>query len=150
MLLDSRSEFGDAATLIGGTGRNLIGNVMNTSVIRDLGQGVPIYLVVEIETAVDSAADGATIQFELVSDAQAAIATDGSATEHLVSSVLAEATMVAGYQVFCVALPWEGPAYEKFLGLIANVGVEAVTAGTVNAFLTLTPHRYRAYPDAQN
>lgn len=148
-IMDSRAEFCDATALnTGAAGTYLIGNVMDTSVARDLGNGRPIYLVISVDTAVTSGGS-ATVQFLLASDAQAAIATDGSATQHYASFAIPKATLVAGYQLI-VPLPAESPAYEQYLGILQVTGTAAVTAGKVNAFLTMDPPRWKSYANEPN
>ncbi len=151
MFLDERTEFADATALsTSGTGRALLGDVIDLGVGRDIGQwGVPLYLVVQVTTAVTSAG-AATVTFELVSDAAAAIATDGSASLHYASAAIGKATLVAGYEAVKVPVPMENPAYERYLGVITNIGTAALTAGAVNAFLTQRPSGWKAYPDATN
>lgn len=150
MIMDERGEFCDATALdTGGTGLALIGDVIDLEVARDIGNGQPVYVVFQVDTDVDSAADGATVEFQVVSDAQAAIATDGTATEHLKTSDFAQATLVAGFTVVYV-LPTEGESYERFLGILQNVGTEAVTAGKVNIFLSLDTHGWKSHADADN
>jgi hypothetical protein len=147
MILDERTEFADATALgTAGTGRQLVGDVIDTG-----GDGVNyidnLWLEIQVETSVTSAGS-ATVSFELVSDAGAAIATDGTATLHFKSADIAKATLVAGYEAVCVQLP-KG-VYERYLGIIANVGTAALTAGKINAFLTPNPSAIRAFPDATN
>lgn len=150
MILDERTEFADASTDIqAATGRALIGDVINTEVARDLGNGQPVYVVISVDTEIDSAADGATVDFEVSSDAAAAIATDGTATVHVSTGVIAEAALLAG-ATWVLALPLEGNAYEQYLGIVANIGGETITGGAINAFLTLDPHGWQSYPDAVN
>jgi hypothetical protein len=101
-------------------------------------------LVIQVDTAVTS--DGsATVSFELASDAGASIATDGSATVHFATGAIPKATLVAGYTAVAVALPM-GP-YERYLGILQNVGTAALTAGKVNAFLTHDVSKWTAYAD---
>lgn len=146
MILDERSEFCDATALSqAAVGLALVGDVIDLSVARDIGQGQPLYLVIQVDTAVASAG-AATVEFQLVSDAQAAIAVDGSATVHAKTNAFPKATLVAGYTVI-IPLPMEDPAYERYLGILQNVGTAALTAGKINAFLTLTPAKWKAYPD---
>lgn len=146
-IMDSRAEFCDATALnTGAAGTYLIGNVMDASVARDLGNGRPVYLVISVDTAVTSAG-AATVQFILASDAQAAITVDGTETRHWTSFAIPKATLVAGYQLV-LALPAEFPAYERFLGVLQVTGVAALTAGKVNAYLTLDPPVQKSYPDA--
>ena len=147
MIIDSRGEFADAETLATATGRALVGDVVDLGAAsRDVGEGETLYLVVQVDTAVTSAGS-ATVDFELVSDAAAAIATDGSATVHASTGAIGKADLTAGYQR-AIALP-QG-TYERYLGVISNVGAAALTAGKVNAFLTKNPKGWTAYADATN
>ncbi len=147
MILDERIEFADATALgTSGTGRQLVGDVIDTG-----GDGINVvddqYLVIQIDTSVTSGGS-ATVQFELASDAGASIATDGTASVHFTSAAIAKATLVAGYEVCVVQLP-KG-VYERYLGIIANVGTAALTAGKINAFLASDVSAIKAFPDATN
>lgn len=151
MIMDTRAEFASkTAFSTAGTGLALVGNVMDSSVVRDLGNGRPVYLVILIDTTVTSAG-AATVEFDLVSDAQAAIAVDGSASVHFKSTAFPKASLVAGFAAVVVALPWNGGVpYEQFLGILQNVGTAALTAGKFNAFLTLDPAAWVAAPNEAN
>ena len=149
MLIDKSLEFTSGAALATATGRALVGDVIPLTVARDIGNmpsGMPMYLVVLVTAAVTSAG-AATVQFELVSDAQAAIAVDGSATVHAASAAIGKADLVAGYSL-AIPLPLEGPAYETYLGLISNVGTAALTAGSIQAFITSDVQKWKSYADA--
>jgi hypothetical protein len=131
----------DLGTPNGGT------NVSTSTVFRDPGNGSDLFLVIQIDTAVTSAGS-ATVSFVLASDAQAAIAVDGSASQHFASAAIAKATLVAGYTVAVVQLPMDGGVpYERYIGILQNVGTAALTAGKFNAFLTRTPEVWKAYTD---
>jgi|TARA_R110002095_G_scaffold34087_1_gene32591 hypothetical protein len=149
MIMDERLEFADATALdTSGTDTDLIGDVIDLgSVTSDVGNGQPIYLVIQVDTAVTSGGS-ATVDFKLVSDAAAAIAVDGTATQHFASGAVGKATLVAGYTVAVVALPIG--TYERFLGIITTTAAAAVTAGKINAFLTYDPVGWTALPDAVN
>lgn len=148
MIIDSRAEFADATALgTSGTGRQLVGDVVDLGVTRDIGDGAQMYLVIQVDTAVTSAG-AATVTFEVSSDNAAAIATDGSATVHAATAAIPKATLVAGYEEV-IALP-RGNLYEQFVGIVANVGTAALTAGKINAFITPDPSTYRTYADASN
>lgn len=149
MILDERTELADATALsTAGTGRALVGDVIDTSVAREVGNSAPLYLVIQVTTAVTSGGS-ATVSFEVVSDAAAAIATNGTATQHGKTWDVPVATLVAGYTLV-MQLPPESPAYERYLGLLQNVGTAALTAGAINAFLTFDVSRWKAYADAVN
>lgn len=149
MIMDERLEFADATALdTSGTDTDLIGDVIDLgSVTSDIGNGQPIYLVVQVDTAVTSGGS-ATVDFKLLSDAAAAIAVDGTATQHFASGPVAKATLIAGYTVAVVALPIG--TYERFLGVATTTAAAALTAGKINAFLTYDPVGWTALPDAVN
>lgn len=146
MILDERNEFADATALsTAATGRALVGDVIDLGgTSQDIGNGQPLYLVIQVDTAVTSAGS-ATVSFELASDASASIATDGSATVHAVTAAIPKASLVAGYVAAAVALPIG--TYERYLGILQNVGTAALTAGKVNAFLTTDVAKWVATPD---
>ncbi|KKK67433.1 hypothetical protein LCGC14_2954120 [marine sediment metagenome] len=152
MIMDERSEFADAVAVpTGGAATTLIGDVMDLgNVNRDIGQGKPLYLVIQVETAV---VGGTAIQFVLASDSQAAIATSGAETRHYLSDVFLVTELTQGFQIV-VALPMGDVSgsitpYERYLGLLI-VGTGTQSAGNINAFLTLDPAGWRSYPDAAN
>lgn len=149
MLLDERTEFCDATALnTGAADSYLIGDVIDTSVIgRDLGQGVDLYCVIQVDTTATSGGS-ATGQFHLCSDAQAAIADDGTATYHFSTGAIAVADLVAGYQIAAFKLPLG--TYERYLGILQTTGTAAFTAGKVNAFLTTDVSKIKHYADATN
>lgn len=157
MIMDERTEFCDATSVAATAGTALVGDVIDSSVVRDLGNGQPIYLCITVDTEIITGGTAGTIQFKLASDAQAEIATDGSATEHFVSrefvtddAAANDAELNAGGVPVMVALPVEGVAYERYLGILVVTGTTTTTAGAINAFLTLDPHGNKSYPDATN
>lgn len=153
MILDERNEFCDATSLsTAATGLALVGDVIDTGIAGTTAQPNDVglscaYLVIQVDTAVTSAGS-ATVEFQLVSDAQAAIATDGSATVHYKSAAIPKASLVAGYLAVAVEMPLG--TYERYIGILQNVGTAALTAGKINAFLTNEPSRWLAYADASN
>lgn len=146
MILDARNEFADAVALnTGAAGTYLLGSQIDLGLADNWGTEENLYLVIGVDTDVTSAG-AATVQFKLVSDAQAAIATDGSATEHFATAAIGKATLVAGYQVCAIQLP--RGTYERYLGILQITGTAALTAGKVNAFLTTDPKGWKPYNDA--
>ena len=146
MILDERNEFCDATALnTGAAGTYLIGDVIDLGTDGASGNSDCTYLVMQVDTTATSGG-AATGQFILASDAQAAIATDGTATAHFTSAAIPVATLVAGYQICAVELP--RGTYERYLGILQVTGTAAFTAGKVNAFLTNDPHAWKAFPDA--
>ena len=151
MILDELTEFADATSV--GTPNNTtvnVGDIIDTgTVVRDLGQGQPVYVVITVDTAIVSGG-AATVAFLVVSDSTTTIATDGTATRHLESDAIPVATLVAGYTMV-MQLPAVAPDYERYLAFqIREVAGQALTGGNVNAFLTSDPTGWTSYPDATN
>jgi hypothetical protein len=148
MIMDERLEFADANSVAAAAGTALIGDVIpfGGNLLRDIGMGQPLYLVITVDTEIITAGAAGTVKFQLVSDAQAAIATDGSATVHIDTGTLvtgnaaSNATLLnVGEILFAGPLPMQGNAYEAFLGVLCITATTTTTAGKINAFLTLDP-----------
>lgn len=151
MILDELNEFADATALnTGGAASYLVGDVIDlgsTPTLKDVGVSDGVYLVIQVDTAATSGG-AATGQFHLASDAQAAIATDGTATYHFSTSAIPVASLVAGLSVAVVELPRGN--YERYIGILQTTGTAAFTAGKINAFLTDDPSKWVALPNAAN
>lgn len=146
MILDKRNEFCDATALnTGGAGTYLVGDQIDLGAARDVGNGEPMYLVITVDTLPTSANSTATAQFTLASDASASIATDGSATVHFQTKAFAISEMAAGNVLAAIALPMEGVAYERYLGILQTTGTQAFTGGKINAFLTHDVAKWKSY-----
>ena len=157
MIMDERLEFADAVSVAAAAGTALIGDVIDLTTARDMGNGQPVYLVITTDTEIITGGVAGTINFALASDAQAAIATDGSATSHFTTrnfvtddDAANDDELNAGGIIAVAAIPLEGPAYERYLGILATVATTTVTAGNINAFLTLDPHGWSPQADASN
>ena len=158
MIMDHRLEFADAVSVAAAAGTALIGDVIDLgSVHRDIGSGQDVFLVITVDTEIITGGVAGTVKFQLVSDAQAAIATDGSATVHIDTGTFVtgaananDVQLNAGGTIFLGRLPNEGHTYEEFLGILCITATTTTTAGKINAFLTLDPHNIRAYPEGAN
>lgn len=153
MLMDTLTQFCDGVALnTGAAGTYLIGDQIDLQDVRDIGTGTPLYLVIQCDVA---AASGGTssAQFKLVSDSSAAIATDGTATEHIVTHAFNKNNdLIAGKTLATVVLPFENHAatYERYLGILQTTVGNAFTAGSVSIFLTDNPPSQKSYPDGVN
>ena len=96
MILDERFEFCDATSVALTAGANFqnIGDVVDLSVARDIGVGMPLYLVVQVDTTIITGGNAGTIQFQLVSDASGTIATNGTQTVHGKSAIFVTGVFV--------------------------------------------------------
>lgn len=140
MILDKRNEFADAVTAAASAGTAVFGNVIDLgATAQDVGVGEDIWLVIRTAADIKTAGTAGTIKFQLASDAQEAIATDGSATVHLdmptfATGGTAAGKALAGETIMAARLP--SGSYERYLGVLMTVGAAATTAGSVDAFLT--------------
>ena len=152
MILDSRTEFADAVSV--GTPNSTtvnVGDIINSEVARDMGNGQPLFLVVQITTAITGTTS--IVNFQLVSDATSTIATDDTQTIHFRTDDIAEANLLLGVEwVLPLPVGNEGVNdYEQYLGFqVRETSGNVLTAGAVNAFLTLDPKGWVSYPDGAN
>lgn len=155
MIIDKRNEFADATALnTGAAGTYTIGDQIDLEVLRDIGNGADVYLVLGVATGINAAAAG-TVQFQLVSADNAALTTNPvvhTQTAALVTSTTsgnAGGALAAGTLLLATVLPM-GADYKRYLGIRQVTGTAAISAGAVDAFLTLDVARWRAYADAVN
>lgn len=154
MILDARNEFADALSVAQSAGTfNCTNQVDTGSVVRDLGNGEEIFLVVTVDTGITTAGSAGTIAFQLVSDDTASISTS-TQTIHATSKAFVTGSTAsdanktsAGSIAWVLALP-QGVAYERYLGVQYVVGTTATNAGKINAFLTKDKAGWAAYADA--
>lgn len=147
MIFDRLAEFCDATAVSqAGTGTYALGSNYDLGAAnKDPGAGQPLYLVITVDTAFTSG-DSATVQFQLVSDSQDPPAADGTETIHIETQDFPVATLVQGYTIVH-PLPSGDLDYERYIGIQAIVGTAALTAGKINAFLTMDGAAWRAYAD---
>ena len=157
MILDELLEFCDATSVAATAGTALVGDVIDLGATpQDFGHGTPMYLVITCATSIITGGNAGTVKFILASDAQAAIATDGSATPHIDTGTFVTDgddanALHAGDVIYVGALPTgAGRAYERYLGVLVTTATTTTTAGAINAFLTADPSYWRSYADATN
>jgi hypothetical protein len=146
MIMDKLLEFADSQSIAAVASTILSTNVVDLQEARDMGNGQPLYLVIQIDTAVSGTSS--TIQFRLRSDSTASIHATTS-TGHIDTGAIPEATLVAGYQLV-IPLPLEGAVYERYIGVQAIIGTATTSAGAYSAFLTYDPAGWKSYADATN
>ena len=160
MIIDAYNLFGEDVDVAQAAGTYNFTNVIDLSVARDVGNGQPLYVVFLCTGGDDGIITGGsagTITFQVVSDASASIATDGTQSVHLRSKAFVtdgnDANEIDKNEVIWVAaLPVEyvDETYERYLGVQAVVATTTTTEGTVTAFLTFDPHGWKSYADATN
>jgi hypothetical protein len=155
MIMDERTEFADNVSVAATAGTALIGDVVDLgSTSSDVGLGQDVFCVIKTgATEIITGGTAGTIRFQLVSDAQAAIATDGTATVHFDTGTIVtddaaanSALLNAGATIAQFVLP-QG-TYERYLGILCITATTTTTAGTIDAFLTEDGSKWYALPDA--
>lgn len=159
MILDKRTEFADnTAANTGPAGTYNIGDQVDLGLAgRDLGvPDTPLYLVIKVgATGLRVATGTGTVAFQLASDDTTTIATNGTQSIHVrtrdyATSTTSDADVLKPGTVLGVfQLPIaSGQPYERYLGVQQVTGTTAISAGTVDAFLTATPAVWKAYDAA--
>lgn len=154
MIRDERTTFALATSV--GTPNNTtvnVGDLVNLgSANEDPGTGHPVYLIIQVTTAVTSGGS-AIVNFQLVSDSTSTVAVDDTQTIHFRSDDIAIANLTAG-KTLVFALPTGVDSdvnYEQYLGFqVRETAGQALTAGAVNAFLSFDQYGWKSYPDASN
>ena len=146
MYIDKQAEFSDAqavtATAISTNVMDLISNGSGKNVLRDIGTGQDVYLVVMTTVAATDTGSDATLTVSLESDSTENLAT--SATVHFSTAALAFAAFSpAGTVLAAVKLP--SGSYERYLGVRYTVGAGPLLTGNFDAFLTTDVQAWRAY-----
>lgn len=149
MILGERTEFADDLSLnTGAAGTYNLGDQIDLSVAaRDLGVNAELYLVLQASRDIITGGGAGTLTLQLVSDSTPTPATDGSQTVHARTAALVTgATPIkAGTVLAAMPLPAGATDYERYLGVQQVTGTTAISAGGINAFLTPSIARYRAY-----
>lgn len=152
MIMDERTEFADNVAL-SGSGTVVVGDVVDLgSDGRDIGNGQELYLVIKTGTTEIISGSAGTLEFQLVSDSTANLTT--SPTVHFSTGDLVlnaaganDDRLNAGGYVARVAIPTGD--FERYVG-VRRIASVAVTAGSVDAFLTPNPAAWKAYANAAN
>lgn len=156
MILDEKNEFCDSTSVAAAASTALLGDVIDLeSIGLYQAGGADLWFIIQVDTEVITGGSAGTIQFILASDAQAAIATDGSATVHFDTGTLVtddaaanDSRLNAGGVVCAVKLP--AGSYERYLGVLCTIATTTVTAGAISAFLTRDYGRVKHYADGTN
>ncbi|MNJ23103.1 hypothetical protein D3C77_174810 [compost metagenome] len=150
MYVDKQAEFSDSqavtATAISTNVYDLfpIGNSVNSNIVRDIGVGEDVYLVVQVDTTA-AAAGAATVVITLESSAAAGLT---SSTVHFTSATYAIADLAGGKTLIAVKLP--AGSYQRYVGVRYTVGTGPLTAGAFSAFFAKDIQAFRAYVKGYN
>ncbi len=137
MILDAQAKFSVGQTVTTGTDTGLVSEhtIDIGSVVRDIGNGKPMYIVGVVNTAFTSAGNNETLDVNLITDGDAAL---GSPTV-LQKLFTFPAAAAAGTKEIAMIAP--GHTYEQYIGLQYKTGGDgtALTAGAVECYITDSP-----------
>lgn len=163
MIIDNELLFADGTWAPTATGDNFSPNVLDCGPLtlgagtgggsnlgRDLGQGEAMWLVVTVIQTVTSGG-AATVEFRLVSAANAALST--TPITIITSGLIPKATLVqassgvAGYTFMAPlpSFPVGTSGYQRFLGVNANIGTAVLTAGKFHATILHDKQKNQKY-----
>lgn len=144
MWIDKELQLSDAQAV---TSTALSTNVIDTTYAgtvpyADYGIGVPLYLVVVVETVATDSGSDATLTVTFESDVVETM--DSAAVVHFSTGALAFAAFAPDKTtLICTPLPMA--AYKRYLALRYTVASGPLTAGKFDAFITTDPQRWKAY-----
>jgi hypothetical protein len=136
MILDTNLQFANDLALPTSTGTANIGSVVDMNENGRFGDGKTSYLCIQVSEAVTSGGS-AQVRFQLVSSDNETIETNGDQNTHITSGEISKADLTVGHQVV-IPIPG-GEDFGRYVGVQSIVGTAALTAGKVNAFVTLDP-----------
>lgn len=143
MYVDALNEFSNSQAVTSTVLGDTVIDLGPTPTVRDLGQGEPVYLVVQTSEAVTDTGDDAKLTLTLESDTVATL--DSSPTVHFSTGALPFASFSgAGSLVVAVALPYGD--YKRYMGVRFTVANGPLTGGKFDAFLTADVQRWKALP----
>ncbi len=104
---------------------------VDLSVARDIGKGKQLYVVIGVQTVMDSSGEAATLTIALQTDDNTSFT---SAVSVLSTQAYAESVLTAGRQPIVIPIPPDTD--ERYLRLYYTVGTENFTTGNIDAFIT--------------
>lgn len=141
-ILDTLCEFSDAQAVTSTAISTNVMDLTSSNVLRDIGTGEDVYLVISTQTTCTDSGSDATVNFSLESDSTADLAT--SPTVHYSTGAVAFANYAtAGTVVAAVRLPKGN--YESYLGVRYTVASGPLTAGKFDARLQIGIDSQRLY-----
>lgn len=148
MLIDSSFEFADNVSAAAAAGSAVVGSTKTLDVTgRALGTSRNLYLVIIVSVAFASAG-AATVQFQFKTDGVTPLV-PATSTLHVASEVFAYTALTKGKRII-LPIPSGIPLSELYAAVVAVTGTATTTAGSINAFITMDPEEWIAYPDAVN
>lgn len=140
-ILDRFTIIAEATEAFGTTaaGEVTIGTSFPIRTQRDIGNGQPIYLVLQVDTAF--VGSGGSVNFKVKSGPEAALST--SPTTHLETGATAVTALVPGKRwVFELPL---GQDYQEYVGVTATSTGANTTAGKIDAYISMDKTGWKAY-----
>lgn len=128
MILDAKLEFSDAQAITSTADSTNIINFGNAD--PNQGEGTKLVFHCDVDTTF-TASGSATMTVDL----QDCDTVDGTyASTGIYKATIPKATLVAGYKIFEVPLPY---SFRQYMKVVYTVATGPMTAGKVNAYISL-------------
>jgi hypothetical protein len=155
MIVDELLEIADATSIAASAGTAVVGDVIDLeATTSDIGITDELWIVIQVTTAIVAAGAG-TLALQVVSDSLSTLGGGSLAsctlhltTGNLVTAASTPAGQTAGSVLMAAKLP--SGTYERYLGILATVATQTISAGAINAFLTRDYAKWLATADATN
>lgn len=139
MIMDQQLVFSDGQAITATANST---NVIDGSVIRNLGVGGDLYVVMIVTVAFTDASSDSTVTPSLVTDDNAALSSVATVRTYDVFAALTAAGTVRVYQLDPRT---KAGLYERYIALAYTVANGNLTTGSITAFLSLSAQLDRNY-----
>ena len=143
MILDKKLQLALATAVPTSIGTHIVGDVLDFKDRSRIGDGNPLYLVIQVAVSFASGSSSAQVEFELQTGANSALGRSVGSTGSINVTALKKATQRV------LSIP-SSVTYDRYVGLSAKPSA-VLTAGAISAFIIDTPPAdWYAVQDAQN
>lgn len=144
MFLDEQNLFSDQQAITATANSE---NVIDTSVVRDLGAGNGdaaglLRVFINVTETFDDTGDDSTVAVALVTDDNAALSSPAT----IRTLVTLAANTPAGTQLYFDIEPENGVAFQRYVGLVYTVANGNLSAGKITAGLVRNIQKSEIYP----
>lgn len=139
MYVDAQLLFSDAQAVTAAAAST---NYLDTSAVRDLGTGEPLYIVVLVDVAFTDSGSDSTLTVALEGDSSTTFTPDGTRDLFTFAALSA-----AGTVKYAMLQPGGAPEQYRYLQLKYTPANGNLSTGSLTAFITHDIQRWVAYAD---
>ncbi len=140
MLLDNQTKFSDAQAITASAASD---NILDLAVVRNIGAGKNLYLVLFVTTASTDSGSDSTVTPSLQADDNASFS---SAATIRTFDTLAALTAAGTKRIYKLEPFTDAGTFERYIRLYYTVAGGNLTTGAISAYLTMDEAIWKAYP----